>query len=57
MAWLPRPDLIDRINQAARELKLARKDGSCEWIKKAAKALDDLLDQIPRETELKETAQ
>jgi hypothetical protein len=51
MAWLPRPEikpLTDRIAAAARELKLARQDGSAEWIGKAAKAFDDLLDELPR---------
>jgi hypothetical protein len=41
------PPLPERITAASRELKLARKDGSAEWIAKAAKALDDLLDQLP----------
>lgn len=45
MSWLPRPDLQARINRAVRELKLAREDGSCEWIRKSAKAVDDLLDE------------
>lgn len=40
--------LPERISDASRELKLARKDGSCEWITKAAKQLDDLVDQLPR---------
>lgn len=42
--------LRDQIADAARELKLARRDGAAEWIHKAAEALDELIDQIPRET-------
>lgn len=41
-----RADLERSITRAASELKLARKDGACEWITKAAKQLDDLLDQL-----------
>lgn len=58
MAWLP-PDtkpLRDQIADASRELKLARRDGSAEWITKAAKALDALIDQIPRTAPRQETA-
>lgn len=54
-----RPDtkpLRDRIADANRELKLARRDGSAEWIKKAAKALDELIDEIPRTQQPKATA-
>jgi hypothetical protein len=47
---MPRSDkpLPDQITAAATELKLARRDGSAEWIAKSAKALDELIDQIPR---------
>lgn len=51
MAWLPPKSdkpLSDQIADASRELKLARRDGSAEWIAKAAEALDQLIDQIPR---------
>lgn len=51
MAFLPRPEskpLPDQIADAHRELKLARRDGSAEWIEKAAIALDDLIDRLPR---------
>lgn len=51
MSWPPKPEpkpLSDQITAAARELKLARRDGSAEWISKAAKELDDLIDRIPR---------
>jgi hypothetical protein len=44
-----RAELERQITRAAGELKLARKDGACEWITKAAKALDDLLDQLTAE--------
>jgi hypothetical protein len=40
--------LREQIIDAARELKLARRDGSAEWITKAADALDVLIDRIPR---------
>lgn len=40
--------LRDQIADASRELKLARFDGSAEWIERAAKALDVLIDEIPR---------
>lgn len=40
--------LAEQINDANRELKLARKDGGAEWIASAARALDALLDQYPR---------
>ena len=40
--------LRDKLAKASRELKLAREDGSAEWIGKAAEALDALIDQIPR---------
>jgi hypothetical protein len=40
--------LRDKIADASRELKLARRDGSAEWIEKAARELDVLIDQIPR---------
>jgi hypothetical protein len=40
--------LRDQIADASRELKLARRDGSAEWISKAAAALDVLIDRIPR---------
>jgi hypothetical protein len=42
------PNLRDRIEAASRELKLARRDGSAEWIAKAAAALDACIDEIPR---------
>lgn len=38
--------LHERITDASVELKLARRDGSAEWIDKAARALNDLLDQL-----------
>jgi hypothetical protein len=41
--------LRDQIADASRELKLARRDGSAEWIERAATALDSLIDQIPRQ--------
>jgi hypothetical protein len=41
-------NLRDRIANAAAELKLARRDGAADWIAKAAKALDDCIDEIPR---------
>lgn len=47
MAWLDHKSLRDQIADASRELKLARRDGSAEWITKAA-ALDALIDEIPR---------
>jgi hypothetical protein len=40
--------LRDQIADASAELKLARRDGSAEWITKAAEALHQLIDQIPR---------
>lgn len=40
--------LRDQIADASRELKLARRDGSAEWIAKAADELDALIDEIPR---------
>jgi hypothetical protein len=49
--WPPKPEpkpLSDQITAAATELKLARRDGSAEWIAKSAAALDELIDQIPR---------
>jgi hypothetical protein len=48
--------LRDRIEQASRELKLARRDGSAQWIAKAAAALDDCIDEIPRTERTKESA-
>jgi hypothetical protein len=51
MVWSPKPDakpLRDQIADASRELKLARRDGSARWIAKAAKKLDELIDEIPR---------
>lgn len=45
---IPAKTLTERINSAAAELKLARRDGSAEWITQAAKKLDDLIDQLPR---------
>lgn len=42
--------LLERINAAAAELKLARRDGSAEWINKSARELDELIDQLPRTT-------
>lgn len=48
MAWLDHKSLRDQIAEASRELKLARRDGSAEWITKAANRLDELIDQIPR---------
>lgn len=50
MATVERP-LTERINAAAHELKLARRDGSADWIKKSAAALDALIDQLPRQQE------
>ena len=38
-----------RIVAAHRELKLARKDGAADWMAKAIRHLDELLDQLPRE--------
>lgn len=52
--WLPRPEsksLPERLADASRELKLARQDGSAEWIGKAAKRLDALVDELPRAQE------
>lgn len=49
--WLPKADakpLPERLADAARELKLARRDGAAEWITKAALQLDELIDEIPR---------
>lgn len=43
--------LRDQINDAARELKLARMDGCASWIYRAAGALDRLIDQIPRQVD------
>lgn len=40
--------LRDQIAHASHELKLARRDGSADWIEKAATALDALIDLIPR---------
>jgi hypothetical protein len=40
--------LRDQIADASRELKLARRDGSAEWIDMARVALDELIDLIPR---------
>lgn len=49
---MPQPvlsdQLRDKIAAASRELKLAHDDECEEWIDKASKALDDLIDQIPR---------
>jgi len=39
--------LSERIAAASAELKLARRDGSAEWITKSAEALDALIDQLP----------
>jgi hypothetical protein len=50
------PNLRDRIARASAELKLARQDGSAEWIRKAAQALDACIDEIPRPERAKETA-
>lgn len=47
MATVERP-LPERITAAAQELKLARRDGSSEWINQAAWKLDELIDQLPR---------
>jgi hypothetical protein len=50
MVWCPpHKSLADRINDANRELKLARRDGSADWIAKAMTTLDELLDRVPRE--------
>jgi hypothetical protein len=47
--WGTEPrNLRDRIANASAELKLARRDGAADWIAKAAKALDDCIDEIPR---------
>ncbi len=50
MARHPNTDipLTTRILAAHSELKLARQDGSAQWISAAARDLDALLDLIPR---------
>ncbi len=49
MVWYPpHKSLADRINDANRELKLARRDGSADWITKAMTTLDELLDRVLR---------
>lgn len=40
--------LRDQIADASRELKLARRDGSAEWIAKAERDLNELIERIPR---------
>lgn len=40
--------LIEQINQAAIELKAARRDGFDEWIARAVNKLDELIDELPR---------
>jgi hypothetical protein len=48
MALSKSKTLSERIADASAELKRARRDGSAEWIAKAAKALDALIDELPR---------
>jgi len=48
MALAKTKTLTERIADASAELKLARRDGSAEWINKAARALDALIDELPR---------
>jgi hypothetical protein len=50
VSMVERP-LPERITLAAQELKLARRDGSADWIKKSAATLDELIDQLPRRQE------
>lgn len=48
-----RPDrpLPEQITAAARELKLARRDGGADWIADAVKRLDELIESYPRTPE------
>lgn len=48
--------LRDQIADASHELKMARRDGSAEWITRAANALDALIDEIPRSAQPQGTA-
>lgn len=48
MALSKSKTLAERIADASAELKLARRDGAAEWINKAARELDELIDQLPR---------
>lgn len=52
MALAKSKTLTERIAEAAAELKLARRDGSADWIARAAQKLDDLLDLLPRQETL-----